>query len=69
MSPRPAPRPWTADEEKKLDDLLKAGKTAAEIAIALKRTRLAVYARLQSLDIKRRKAGRRLVEFGLKVKK
>jgi hypothetical protein len=53
MSPRPAPRPWTADE----------------IAIALKRTRLAVYARLQSLDIKRRKAGRRLVEFGLKVKK
>jgi hypothetical protein len=36
MSPStPAPRPWTADEQKKLDDLTKAGKIAAEIATAL----------------------------------
>ena len=65
MSPsEPSPRRWTADEQKKLDDLLKAGKEAAEIAIALQRTRQAIYARLQRLDIKqKKKAARRLVEL------
>jgi hypothetical protein len=68
MNPsRPARRPWTADEKKKLDDLLRVGKDAGEIATALQRTRQAIYARLQSLDIKRRKPGR-LVELGLKAK-
>jgi hypothetical protein len=39
MSPlTPARRRWTVDEQRKLDDLLKAGKTAAEIATALQRT-------------------------------
>jgi IS30 family transposase len=54
----PARRPWTANERKKLDDLLRAGKNAGEIATALQRSRQAIYARLQSLDIKRRKAAR-----------
>jgi hypothetical protein len=31
----PAWRPWTVDEQKKLDDLMEAGKTAAEMATAL----------------------------------
>jgi IS30 family transposase len=65
----PARRPWTADEQKKLDDLAKAGKTAAEIATALQRTPQSIYSRLQRLDIKRRKAARQLVELGLKAKK
>jgi hypothetical protein len=34
----PARRRWTVDEQRKLDDLLKAGKTAAEIATTLQRT-------------------------------
>jgi hypothetical protein len=54
----PARRPWTADEQKKLDDLLRAGKDTGAIATALQRTRLAVYARLQRLGLKRRKADR-----------
>jgi hypothetical protein len=36
---RPAQRPWTADEQEKFDDLLRAGKDAGEIAAALRRTR------------------------------
>jgi len=63
----PARRQWTADEKKKLDDLLEAGKTAPEIAATLQRTPTSIYAQLQRLDIK--KASRRLVELGLKVKK
>jgi IS30 family transposase len=67
MSPsRPARRPWTADERKKLDDLTKAGKIAAEIATALQRTPHSIYSQLQRLDIKRKKAARRLVELRLK---
>jgi IS30 family transposase len=62
-----APRPWTALEQKKLDDLLKAGKTGPEIATALQRTRQAVYARLQRLDVKRNRSYRRLVEIGFKA--
>jgi IS30 family transposase len=65
---RPARRPWTANERKKLDELTKAGKTAAEIATALQRTPQSIYSQMQRLDIKRRKAGRRLVELGLKAK-
>jgi hypothetical protein len=50
MSPlTPARRPWTADEQKKLDDLMDAGKTAAEIATALQRTPPSIYSRLQRL--------------------
>jgi IS30 family transposase len=65
----PTRRPWTADEKKKLDDLTRAGKTGPEIATALQRTRQSVYSQLQRLDIKRKKAGRQLVELGLKAKK
>jgi hypothetical protein len=54
-SPRQAPRRWTADDEKKLDELLKAGKGAAEIAVVLQRTRQAIYARLQRHYRKRAK--------------
>jgi hypothetical protein len=69
MSPStPARRPWTVKERRKLDDLLKAGRTGPEIATALKRTRLSIYSQLQRLDIKRKKASRRSVEIGLKAK-
>jgi IS30 family transposase len=43
---RQATRRWTSDEERKLDELLDAGKEATEIAVALNRSRQAVYARL-----------------------
>src|ERR1700684_3384851 len=59
----PVRRPWTADERKKLDELINAGKTAPEIASALQRTPTSIYAQLQRLEIK--KATRRL-ELGLK---
>jgi IS30 family transposase len=64
----PTRRPWTAGEQKKLDDLVRAGKTGPEIATALQRTRQSIYSQLQRLDIKRRKAGRRVVQLGLKAK-
>ena len=70
MSPStPARRPWTADEQKKLDDLTKAGKTAAEMAAALHRTPHSIYSQLQRLDIKRKKAARGTVAIGLNPKK
>jgi IS30 family transposase len=47
-----ASRRWTSDEKAELDRLLDAGKEAAEIAVALNRTRQAIYARLQRLYIK-----------------
>jgi hypothetical protein len=50
-----ARRRWTADEQKKLDELLDAGKTVVEIAPVLHRTRLSIYARLQRRYRKRRK--------------
>jgi IS30 family transposase len=60
MSPlTPARRPWTADEQKKLDDMLDAGKTVIEIATVLQRTRQAIYARLQRLYRKRSKPSTR----------
>jgi IS30 family transposase len=55
-----ARRPWTTDERKKLDELLKRGKTAPEIATALQRTPQSIYSQLQRLDIKRKKATRYL---------
>jgi hypothetical protein len=64
MSPsKPALRPWTADEQEKLDDLLRAGKDAGEIAAALRRTRQAIYIRLRRLDVKRMRSWR-LVDRG-----
>jgi DNA-binding NarL/FixJ family response regulator len=50
---RQATRRWSSDEERKLDELLDAGKEATEIAAALNRSRQAVYARLQRLYRKR----------------
>jgi hypothetical protein len=56
---RPTQRRWTVDEQKKLDDLLEAGRTVVEIALVLQRTRLAVYARLQRRYRKQRKPSTR----------
>ena len=42
-------RPWTADEEDHLRDLLANNKPAAEIAVALQRTHHSIYARVQRL--------------------
>jgi hypothetical protein len=50
---RLARRPWTVDEEKKLDELLEAGKDAGEMAVALQRTRQAIYSRLHRVYRKR----------------
>jgi hypothetical protein len=50
-----ARRRWTAEEQKKLDELLDAGKTVVEIAPVLQRTRPSIYSRLQSRYRKRRK--------------
>jgi IS30 family transposase len=63
-----ASRRWTPDEKAELDRLLDGGREAAEIAVALNRTRQAIYARLQRLY---RKGAReaRLVEIGLTAKK
>jgi hypothetical protein len=46
---KPGSRRWTIDENIELDRLLDAGKEAAEIAVALNRTRQAIYARLQRI--------------------
>jgi IS30 family transposase len=64
----PTRRPWTTGEQKKLDDLLSAGKTGREIATALQRTPQSIYSQLHRLDIKRKKAARRVVQIGLKAK-
>jgi IS30 family transposase len=55
VTTRPTPRRWTADEQKKLDELLEAGKSVVEIVPMLQRTRQAVYAQLQRRYRKRRK--------------
>jgi hypothetical protein len=65
----PTRQPWTVDEQKKLDDLLEAGKNVVEIAPLLRRTRQSIYSQLQRLDIKRKKATRRVVQIGLRAKK
>jgi IS30 family transposase len=59
MTARPPLRRWTADEQKKLDELLDAGKTVVEIAPVLQRTRQAIYAQLQRRHRKRRKPSAR----------
>ena len=64
--PRPAGRRWTPDDERLLQDMLAAGKTAIEIGRKLKRTTQAIYARLQRHYRKRRRPNR---DLGLKVKK
>ena len=46
---RPTRRRWTRDDASKFDELLDAGKEAAEIAQAINRTRQAVYSRLQRI--------------------
>jgi hypothetical protein len=64
MSPStPKLRPWTVDEQEKLDDLMRAGKDAGEIATALRRTRQAIYVRLKRLGVKRMRSWR-LVDRG-----
>jgi hypothetical protein len=50
-----AKRRWSVEELNRLDDLLKAGKTAPEIATALQRTRISIYSQLQRLDVKRKR--------------
>jgi DNA-binding NarL/FixJ family response regulator len=51
--PKPVGRRWTPAEEDQLQTMLDAGMTAIEIATKLKRTRQAIYARLQHLYRKR----------------
>ena len=46
-------RRWTSEEGRKLEELLKAGKEAAKIAVILNRSRHAIYARLQRTYRKR----------------
>jgi IS30 family transposase len=64
---KPKSRRWSSDEKAELDRLLDAGKEAGEIAVALNRTRPAIYSRLQRLY---RKGARevRMVEIGLRAK-
>jgi IS30 family transposase len=47
--PKPVGRRWTRAEEKQLQDMLDAGRTAGEAATKLGRTRQSIYARLQRL--------------------
>lgn len=49
----PTRRRWTSEEAQKLEEMLDAGKEAAEIAVALKRSRQAIYAQLQRVYRKR----------------
>ena len=63
-APSPARRRWTSEEEQNFDELLDAGKEAAE----LNRTRQAVYARLQRRYRKRAKQPALLIDLGLKAK-
>ena len=64
---KPASRRWTFDENVELDRLLDAGKEAGEIAVALNRTRPAIYSRLQRL-YRKGASEARMVDLGLKAK-
>jgi hypothetical protein len=64
---KPASRRWTSDEITEFDRLLHAGKEAADIAVAINRTRPAIYARLQRLYRKGEREAR-MVEIGLRAK-
>jgi DNA-binding NarL/FixJ family response regulator len=48
---------WSPSEDRKLGELLNAGNEAAEISIALNRSRQAIYSRLQRLYRKGAKLG------------
>ena len=50
-----ARRPWEPEEDKQLRDMVEAGKSVTIIALKLKRTVLAVRARLSALKISVRK--------------
>jgi hypothetical protein len=63
ISAGPTRRPWTTGEQKKLDDLVRAGKTGPEIATTLQRTPRSIYSQIHRLDIKRKKAARRVVQI------
>ena len=63
---KPASRRWTSDEITEFDRLLDAGKEAADIAVAINRTRPAIYARLQRLY--RKSARKDKLGLGLKAK-
>ena len=65
---KPASRRWTSDEKAELDRLLDAGKEAAEIAVALNRTRQAIYSRLQRLYRKSAREAKAKSKLGLKAK-
>jgi hypothetical protein len=52
--PKPIGRRWTPAEEKQLQDMLDAGMKAAKVGEKLKRTRQAIYARLQRIYRNRR---------------
>ena len=65
---KPASRRWTFHEKTELDRLLDAGKEAAEIALALNRTRQAIYARLQQLYRKGAREAKNESGPGLKAK-
>jgi hypothetical protein len=54
--PRLAGRPWTLSEDRQLRDMLNAGKKAPEIAQKLKRTIVAVRARAQIINGRRKAA-------------
>jgi DNA-binding NarL/FixJ family response regulator len=66
--PKPVGRRWTPAEEKQLQDMLDAGKTADEIAVEIKRTRRAIHARLQRLYRKRAPSPAAVSKPGLKAK-
>jgi hypothetical protein len=65
---KPASRRWTSDEITEFDRLLDAGKEAADIAVALNRTRPATYARRQRLYRKSAREAKDKSGLGLKAK-
>jgi predicted transcriptional regulator len=65
---KPASRRWTSDEITEFDRLLDAGKEAADIAVAINRTRPAIYARLQRLYRKSARKAKDKSGLGLKAK-
>jgi IS30 family transposase len=62
-------RRWTSEEERKLDELLDAGKEGAEIAVILNRSRQAVYALLQRRSRKQARLSTLARPDGLEAKK
>jgi hypothetical protein len=52
IGPRPAGRPWTAADDRKLQQLLKSGMNTALIARAMNRTVGAIQSRKSTLKAK-----------------